>query len=665
MELCLFFVALVPCGDLAASLLFLGLKKPYRLSVVERALLGFYVALGTLYVVSYIPGGWFYPVTVVGLLVLGGIGWLYRFGKGAVRTATAWSKSIQAGLREDYHLSVVLALSFGLLLWASWIFDSAVAPNTFDGGMQIFFQAVLLHSHSAAQTLEPYAPMGVTYPQGSPVVFATASILLGWSILETPIAVPPLFIALFLPAAYLWVERIWGRQGRHAALVLVVFLALVETWPRFLVGGSYDFLLSLPLLFLLLGLANGILPLRSWEDALLLGLGAGALGALSVVSLELLCTIVVLLSLYRFRKVGANLWKMASSFVLFVGVSVAFLVPSILGVVRWWGYPDHVWAPTGGTFVPNLAANPPLLQQIPTFLDPFLFRPQDVWLSPFFPMKVLLAVMLIAGILVLAMITLEVLPRPKGWGKGSFFEQLMATAGASALIIVGGILMATYLTAGVVFTNLTEVSLVLFFCYGVVALVPILWALNQFQVRSQREQSGRATWAVVTVILLALPVGAGVMATAGPAPIYLTTLTGSLANVTPADFSTLQWSGSHLPSCSTVFVAPGSAAQFLPAYVNVHVDFPMVPGPRNASYTSAVGDLDNGTLNNGTLQDLRTLGVTEVFVTGQSNLLWRPLLPGPLSADPTEFPLLDHVSGSDAYLFEFEPIASAENCLPT
>jgi hypothetical protein len=168
-----------------------------------------------------------------------------------------------------------------------------------------------------------------------------------------------------------------------------------------------------------------------------------------------------------------------------------------------------------------------------------------------------------------------------------------------------------------------------------------------------------APWLAVAVLALPLAFGAGV--TAVDVPSYLDTHMAEFTNATSADLAALDWAGAHLPACSRVLVAPGSAAQFLPLFATVNVVFPMVPASNNLSYSVAVSDLTNGTYTNTTRAALLLLGVTEVFVTGQASVSFLPFLSrGP--AGSTDFS--DLFDQGDAAIFLFGPGATEGHCLP-
>lgn len=669
-ELLILFLAFVPLGDLTVQALLRLSRQTLDLTRIERSIFGFYATGGILYALAYVPIGDFQFPVVAGLLVLGVVLWVYRIGPKALTQIRPGTDHWREYLYRERNTGLALVSSTALLFWAVWIFGLESFPNTYDGSMQMYFELILLHTHHAALTLEPYAAMGVTYPQGSAVFFAGAALLNHWTVLQSPLFLPPLFVALFPLAAFSWVRRVGGALFEILGLLFVLLLCSVETWPRFLVGGSYDFLMALPLLFVSIGFVDGTRLISHWKQGVLLGVATGVTATLSLVCAEILLTSVLALIIYRLPWIRMGAVRPFLRLTLAGLVSMVFVAPSIVALLRWWSYPSHVLDPAGGPSVPFItASNQPLWVWLPSSLNPFLFRPQDVWLSPFLPLKIILSFLLVTSALTLFLLALRFIRSPFESSIRRIATHIAALGGGCAVILSAGVGVGSAFPGIDLTTNLTEVSIVLFICYGLMATLPSLWAVQTLRRnlwrRRKKVTTAHTALVIAATVLIAIPLGTGVIVTAVDAPNYLVSITGSLANVSPADVAALKWAGERLPSCSTVLVAPGSAGQFLPAYANVHVVFPLVPYPANASYTQVIDSLSHGQLDNGTLKALEVLGITEVFVTGQSNLLWLPILPLPLEHDPGNFTILFHSPGSDAYVFQFIPGTEISGCNPT
>jgi hypothetical protein len=158
------------------------------------------------------------------------------------------------------------------------------------------------------------------------------------------------------------------------------------------------------------------------------------------------------------------------------------------------------------------------------------------------------------------------------------------------------------------------------------------------------------------------PFTIGAVATALEGPAFLERGVADWSQVTSGDLVVLEWSAEHLPSCSAVFVAPGSAGQFLPEYAHVHLVYQMTPSPWNRSYFLAYANLSSGEYTSATRLALIELGVTEVFVTGPTTPQYRPITPSPLE-NSSDFREL--TGAGDASVFEFVAGNASASCPPT
>ena len=300
-------------------------------------------------------------------------------------------------------------------------------------------------------------------------------------------------------------------------------------------------------------------------------------------------------------------------------------------------------------------------------IDPYLFRGQDVWLSPVPALRLELALLLTLGIGLLVLVFRTPVARYLSGFRTfclSSFAVLLALLGVELAASTGWgpALDLSYLTSA------AELSIWLFAWYGFVAALPLVIAFEWFAVLARPApapppDAGRDRgWAVrrappraaafapaAVVLLLLLP---GVALTPTQLVSSLNTLYTDFGNVTADDFALLAYLGNHLPAGARLLVAPGSAAEFVPAYASdVVLLYPMVPGWEgiNASYSLVVRELTNDTLNAAGLTALRSLDPGYIAVTGRSTTLWPPFGPAPFLNDSAEFPELFHLG--KAYVF--------------
>ena len=681
-ELLLFVALLLPLGDLLRVAAQSVLRLSIRFPPMERALLDFYLAGGVYLILASLGVPLFGGFLIVTVLVLGVLGWvvLSWVRRGPNLTRDRLVSLVGAIRRRAHAYGLLVALGVSLLLFEVFVMGSAQFPNTFDGSIQVLFVVQLRHLRTLPWTLEPYAPFGVVYPQGTAVWMDVAGVMFSWPTSQLPVDLSPLFASMAPWAAFVWIRRVLDESGPvavRAGLLFAAVFTLVATWPRFLVGGSYDFLIATPLFLLLLGWGDKLSrPSTKLTPSHLLAYGSllAILASLSIVTVQVLLALVLCFGLYRRRDSLFDAWRWVGKVALWTGMSLVLISRSLVGLAVWWMYPGHVMTATGGSLPPS-PSSPSPWSQLLGFTDPFLFRPQDVWLSPFPILKGLLIVWLILGVIMAFL-----------WGAGRGLSLLRGVPNALMGHLVGGLLVgigllglltaleATIGSTALFGTNLGEISILLFIFYTGLATLPMLRGLEalvrashsrgyQIVIRPTRfgpSKLAKSLTIGAALILLAAPMVGGFVVTTTEAPTFLGEITHDLSNTTQGDEMALQWA-KGLPPCSGVLVAPGSIGEFLPAYATLRLIYPMDPSPQNLSYQRSIQDLAEGHYTSTTRADLLALGVTEVLVTGQNNVLYPPLQPGPLE-NSTDFHVLFHEG--DAFWFEFLPGVSIEECPP-
>ncbi|MGC2034756.1 MAG: hypothetical protein WA761_04835 [Thermoplasmata archaeon] len=685
-ELLLLVLISLPLGTFLLGLGERLIGHPLDLTLLERGLLAVYLAGGAFYVVASIPVPIYGWDLVVGLLVLGAIGTLVL--------------SLRAGARPIRALRSVLSSRIALLAGAAFLllllFEVAVLvidplPNTYDGSVQVLFARLLLLHGYVPTTLAPFAPAGIIYPQGTAVWLSVPALVLGWPLARTPVLLTPLFLSLSVLGAFGWGQRLGGvrsERGARTGLVFALFFGAIATWPRFFVAGSYDFVFAAPLFLLMLGWLRPFVERahRPWRDALAMGVGIGVVLSLSVTCAELLVALLLGYALVFRGPVVGSLARSIGRIAVAALVGSLFVIRSLAGIVVWAAYPGHVLTEMGrapyAPVVPGLGFT---LGNVLGQLDPFI--PWDPKLSPVPFLDVEIAFLFVLGIVLL-------------WGRVAPIHEKLPRVlpdSVSVPIVVGTLVsfLVTFLlllvsvdsaffgSVGNV-SSLSETSVILFIFYQGIAVLPLVAAVEYWNSEGpppvpapvpvieagssspsrmiHRDSSGRvglATPNLVIALAVVLPLIAGAAGTAVLGPPFVHTLTTELSNVTQGDLDGLQWAGDHLSACSTVLAAPGSAAQFLPAYATLHLVYPMNPAPDNGSYHSAVENLSDGVYSSSVRSDLLVLNVTEIFVTGGSTVLYPPLKIAPLLGS-TDFTTLFHED--DAYIMGFAPGEAATNC---
>lgn len=667
LELLLWAAAAVVVGELVRLVAARKASAWRSLDSIERLLLDFYLGGATMYLVAALPIAAFVAPVVIGLPVAAGVALVI------IAVARRSRNSAVALLRPWGSLLRPAAATALLAALALFVFELAVAlpiptGNTYDSSLLTLYVSLLIQHHTLPLSFQPYAPVGLLYPQGTTVWLGWAQIDFSLPAARTSLLATPLFLALAPLGAFVFGRRAFGSD--RAGVALAILLVAVGSWTRVLVAGSNDFVFAFPLVLLLAGQAFGWLrgTLPSLPNALAFGLLLGYSAALNPVGAEwLLPSLFLAAILVRPAFSGAPLrwigrWAIASL------MSLVALLPTLYVLVQGRSSPGltpGAGAPPAGTAIGITGA------QFVGSIDPYLFRPSDVWLSPLPLLRLELAILLTLGLGILFVVR-----RPSALAR--YLEPFRAFVLAGMAMAIGliGLLWAASTGFGpaVRFAEISsaaELSIWLFTLYtfvGGILLVLLLeratsdWkrtaatpALPPGRTGSRSPSFGlpRGTVPVLLVLLMIVP---GVALTPSELPPVLATLYQDFGNVSAADLDLLSYAGSHLPAGSRVLIAPGSAAGFLPGYApDVVLLYPLVPGWEwlNASYNIVRAQLTNATLNATGRDALSNLDVQYLIVTGNNTVLWPAFSPAPMLADPGTFPLL--WSEGDAYLFEHVP----------
>ena len=634
------------------------------LEPVERLLLDFYLGGATMYLVAAVPVGAFVTPVVFGLPVAAGAV-LLVWAIARRRTSTA-----RADLRPFVALfrpAAVVALLCALALFA---FELAVAlpistGNTYDSSLLTLYVSLLLQHHAIPLSFQPYSSVGLLYPQGTTVWLGWAETVFSLPPARTSLLVTPLFFALAPLGAFVFGRRAFGSD--RAGVAFALLLAAVGSWTRVLVAGSNDFVFAFPLVLLLAGESFGWLrgAVPSVGDAVGFGVLVGYSAALNPVGAEWLLPALLLAGLWT-RPAGSGATvRWLGRWATAVLAAFVALLPTLYVLVQ--GRNSPGLTPGAGAAPPGTSPGITGAQFVGS-IDPYLFRPSDVWLSPIPLLRLELAVLLTVGIAVVLLV-----PRASAVGKYLASFRPFVVSGAVVLVALLGLLWAASTGFGPAvrlaeISSSAELSIWLFTLYtflGGVVLVLLLERVSAYArtpptrtatvLDREGRRPGRAGLprGTVTVLLVLVIVVPGVALTPTELPPVLTELYHDFGNVSADDFALLSYAGANLPAGARVLIAPGSAAGFLPGYApDLVLLYPLVPGWEwlNSSYRLVVSQLTNATLNSTGLAALGYLDVQYIVVTGNNTLLWPPFSPAPLLADPGAFRLL--WNEGDAYLFE-------------
>ncbi len=618
----------------------------------ERFLLDLYLGGALLYLVAALPLQLFSPAPLFAVLALAlaSTGWSVARAQRDRRLGPALRRLVTPLGRPLYLLSLAAAL--GLAAVELIAAGPVATGNTFDSSVDTLFVTLLTLHGSIPLTLAPVASGVVAYPQGSTAWFAFGQWLFALPPPRTALLVTPLFMALAPLGAFTLGRRWFGSDAGAAALALV--LALLGPGTRYFAAGSNDFVLAFPLV-LFLGART-----RDWVggtglrlfDAIAFGALAGYSAALNPVGAQWLFLLLPLLAFLCLRRppVDARRWWLR--WLAAAAAGVVWVLPALAGLAQSGPAP-----PAPARFA---------VGELVSLTDPFVVRSTVITFSPFLPLTIELAGLLVVGAGLLVWMERRGTATTFEFGRWTLAGVLSGILWIAAGILAGA--GVPFLGGILALTSLPEMSDLLFTVYAFIAAVPVALLLRDAVTESpvlsplpppsplngprRRPPLGvrdRRILAAGLALVLLVP---GSVLTVTDVPPYLGSLYHDFSNVTSADFDLLAWAGAHLPSGARVLVAPGSAAEFLPGYLpTVALLYPMT-GPlwrTDPAYLELRGLLANGTLGSEGHLDLERLGVQFVAVTGNSTALYPAFSPAPFLNDPA-FQLLFHEN--DAYLFE-------------
>jgi hypothetical protein len=632
----------------------------------ERLLVDLYLGGGAFFLLAEIPGRFFFPNSVQALLVLGGLVTFLL----AVRHRRKVSDG-GAAIEQWFRLllrpsrALVLVAVLGLFVLELATASAAATGNTFDSSLLATYTALLLHEHGVPLSFAPVISQGLLYPQGTTVWLGIAQVLFPLEPARTPLLVTPLFLALSPLGAFVVGARFFGTERAGAAFGLT--FALIGSWTRVMTAGSNDFVLAFPLVLLLVAWSREWwrLPGISWSNALAFGALLGYSAALNPVGAQWLLPTLLIGGLLAVPAWSGSVRRWFSRWLAALAAALVALAPTV------YVFAEGISSPNFQTGSAAAPAGSPTGISTPHFIgaiDPYLFRPTDVWLSPIPGLRFELAILLTLGIGVLLLVP----TRAAGGGRLDPFRRFMAAGLFSAVLLIGVLWAASARVPGTLafaaITNGDELSIWLFTLYTMIATLPLVFLFEWIARRpapppasgesppmpSLRARRNRSPVRVVPLIFIALLLVPGVALTATELSPVLGNYYDSFGNVTPADFALLHYA-TTLPDGSRVLVAPGSAAEFLPGYNPALVIlYPLAPGFPwvNSTYRALVPQLVNGTLNATGMEDLAILAVDYVAVTQANSVLFPAFSPAPFVADPTAFhPVFEQ---GDAYLFQVE-----------
>ncbi len=564
-----------------------------NLDVLQISVLDVYLGGFIVYVIALAPIGLFTPNILLGTLLFSTLFVLIFYSQ----KFYFWRKEKQPIRFPDNKSIICQTVVLFLFLVMLWI---TIAPttnfilgNVHDSSLYSLFAKVILENHQIPQTLQPYSPEGIIYPQGFFVVLAFVNVLpLHFSLAETPLLITPLFQALSILGAY-YLGKVLG--GRKLGMSLAFVFAFVSRWPLLLVWGSNAFVYGFPLYFIALAFIPNLQNARVWNKTVvieLIGIGLlyGYLAAshFTLYSVLTLSVIIGLIpSLFNRSRFLESLRFNFRTFVIILTCSLLVLGVFIFRALIWYPYPAHnLGLPTDVS-----------VQSYPPF-NPVDWLLYSEGISP--STTLTLESLLIIGISIIGVSigTLYYYWRCKKVDK-SVKIVIFSLIGAGILFAIGSLTgvypsLSIFVAEPVRPTILFLVSLA--FLIGIFNLFIYQRLRNVIQTRFNSrfltKKRHNALAILASIMILSSIYVPYLQYTFENDVDYMIGQYNMFCVTTQDDLKLMQWIGENISKTSLVLVNPYDAGEFIPVVSGIRIIYPFTGSSDSKAYKTLVELID-------------------------------------------------------------------------
>jgi hypothetical protein len=573
-----------------------------HLNFVEVCILDIYLGCFVLYAVALPPWRLFSTPITTGLLfvfLMISIAYHWKLKRHRSSQETDWKKE------EIIEQGCIIGLFFFLLCLQVFPLSSLLFGSIHDVSLHSLLTQAIIENQYLSNTLLPYSPEGVIYPEAAHVIFAFTANLTGWVVPQAIFYVTQLFNALTVVAAYFLARRIALSRAFHLSTAFV--FTFISSWPLFITWGANPFVAGFPLFMVCLGLLMTIFlnPKRTdWKEFVVIGLLFGYLGAIMVSFLQTLMVMAILwLFIQAFRK-SANK-KCILSFALLFSISILPLAPFIYRFISYYPYPGHNLG-TPADFVGYSVVQQTFLQGIQWAIDnlaPYLFLRFEM-----------IAMCALSPIMFFCVEKERRLGRP-------FLMALLVLAASTILSLF------TYVLP----TNFTIVS---WGHQGIILAVglSLLVALFGHHLHALLRKIGprflnddpkkpQAT-ILISILLISAIYAPFVYSRAFLDPLTLKGAYGLFAITWSQDNDLMLWIRENLTENAAILVNPYEAGLFIPSVSLTKTVFTTTGSQLSRRYQNLVSALCNGTLNVTCYDIMRSFNITHVYVGATVTFWW-------------------------------------------
>ncbi len=547
-------------------------------------ILTLFAGLFILYIIAYIP----YPVvyasvykTIFIICMITAI-YLYR-NDIKKRFKIDALKRYRLRIKKDYYFAVAILLSAYVYIINSYNVSRFLTGNTMDSGYYTLIAKIIIINHSALYFNNPFVSNPIPYPRGLMMIMISYSFFTGANLIQTTLLITPLFQSMLILSFYSVGNRLMDRR---TGVLLSFISAFISGWPQYLVTGSNDFIVALPLAILLTPMIIG-LEKKGLRDIACIALFTGYSMAISPIVGEIIVSSMAIFITYNAIKVRSlKIIKKISVLPL----SLIPILPSIITIL--------LMKQPGGSYGSGNTL---------TSLQQFRYAVNIFYLLDNGPYTI---VNLELVILALSSISLIILNRINKKNMPHLKNFLMYTAfmtGIPFLILFFSFFtfMGKYIN---IVINTAEVSMIFFMfiaIFGVLTFIAILNMVNNSNIK-------KVIALLLLVLLITVPVAYSI--TFEPGMLYTGYKKYSSTSVN--DVAVMDWMKGRLPSNSTILVEPGSGGEFIPAMDGYRIEYPpFTNNYNNISYWDIVTLFENGVVNNESIHLLTILHVNYIFVS--------------------------------------------------
>ena len=574
-----------------------------ELDVLETIVINLYLGGFVLYVVALIP------LHLFNSLVLGGLSigalvvvLLYHYYRNKLS-----KKTMELPVEKTVIISFILfliILVINIVPTVPFIFGSV-----HDTSLYGLFAKVIIENQQVPETLQPYLPEGIIYPQGFFAILAYSHFMLGFSLGEAPFRITPLFQAFITLAAYFLGKSL---SDKKLGLILSFIFAFVSRWPRLLAWGSNAFVYGFSLYFVCLAVFSKVnisssnQPQDKLSKLLVVGLLLGYLGAVHLTLYLSAMLTVILVTLFMIYHNNIS-WSRAIKRVC-VLLLVSLIPWSIFlsRFLRWFPYTGHNLG-----LPQDVSVSPPA-----NFNIVFWLFISDA-ISPYLPLTFeIISLALISGAVFLYRRNENKLDNLSNILTVTLFSMLSAT-----IFCISGGLSYLFPFIGLAIGDSAKYAIVLIVSIYLFIGIFCAWTLRlgkskiqlmlSFKIKNTHKWKYSARVIILTWIIAYAPF---VFCTFAFDTSYLTGQYEMFCVTSKSDLTMMHWMHDNLAKNANVLVNPYDSGGFIPVVSGHKITYPFTLSRNSRSYQQLIGLIDNKTLSETAYILMHCLGVSHIFV---------------------------------------------------